>query len=665
MTDSKHTVNFVAPRKFIKTFKKDCKETLFPDDPFGKFRHDKPLQKIKKTVQYFIPIFEWLPRYNLHLFRYDVLAGITITSLAIPQGISYAGLADLPPIIGLCNFVPPFIYTVFGSSNNLAVGTVAACSLLMHETLGAVVSPKDDPTLYLHLIYTSTFFTGIFQTALGFCSFEVLHQFKNWIIIRGLLVQITKHNLTILLLYVLNLFRLGILVDFLSHSTITGFMGGTAIIISLQQMKGILGLKHFTTHTDVVRWKWQSFVAGLVFLCFLQVARYVRQRKPNLFWVSAISPMAVVAVGCLYAYLGHGEQHGIAIVGDLKKGLNPPSIHYLNFDSRYLPATIRAGVVTGLISMVEGIAIGRSFAIIKNEQIDGNKEMIAYGFMNIIGSLTSCYLTTGPFSKTAVNVNSGCKTPMANVVQGFCMMLTLLFLAPIFSYTPLVALAAIIMSAMLGLINYEEMYHLYKVDKFDFAICMAAFFGVSFGSMDIGLLLSVGLSLLRALLYVARPAACKLGRLPNTSLYRDTEQYPETMSLEGILVLQLGSPVYFANCSYIRERILRYINEEDAVTEYRTEHILLDLSGVASIDMSGIDTFIELIRVLKGKHIKLGIVNPRIEVLEKMTLAKFVDVLGKQAFYLSIEEAIQSCRFTMDTSTKEEAWGSSKTEDVV
>ncbi|TYI17206.1 hypothetical protein ES332_A07G007700v1 [Gossypium tomentosum] len=509
----------------------------------------------------------------------------------------------------------------------------------MHETLGAVVSPKDDLTLYLHLIYTSTFFTGIFQTALGFC-------------------------------------RLGILVDFLSHSTITGFMGGTAIIISLQQMKGILGLKHFTTRTDVVRviqaifhyrneWKWQSFVAGLIFLCFLQVARYVRQRKPNLFWVSAISPMAVVAVGCLYAYLGDGEQHGIAIVGDLKKGLNPSSIHYLNFDSRYLPATIRAGAVTGLISMVEGIAIGRSFAIIKNEQIDGNKEMIAYGFMNIIGSLTSCYLTTGPFSKTAVNVNSGCKTPMANVVQGFCMMLTLLFLAPIFSYTPLVALAAIIMSAMLGLINYEEMYHLYKVDKFDFAICMAAFFGVSFGSMDIGLLLSVGLSLLRALLYVARPAACKLGRLPNTSLYRDTEQYPETMSLEGILVLQLGSPVYFANCSYIRERILRFINEEDAVTEYRTEHILLDLSGVASIDMSGIDTFIELIRVLKGKHIKLGIVNPRIEVLEKMTLAKFVDVLGKQAFYLSIEEAIQSCRFTMDTSTKEEAWGSSKTEDVV
>ncbi|KAK8610439.1 hypothetical protein V6N13_081596 [Hibiscus sabdariffa] len=639
MASSSHTVNFAAPRKFITTFKNDCKETFFPDDPFRKFRHDKPLQKFSKTVQYFVPVFEWFPRYDFRLLRYDLLAGITITTLAIPQGISYAKLADLPPIIGLySSFVPPFIYALFGSSKNLAVGTVAACSLLIHETIGAVASSKDDPTLYLHLIYTATFFTGIFQIAIGFS-------------------------------------RLGILVDFLSHSTITGFMGGTAIIICLQQLKGLLGLKHFTSETDVVsvikavlqyknECKWQSAVAGLVFLCFLQTARYVRQRKPKLFWVSAISPMAVVVAGCLYAYLGNAEQHGIAIVGDLKKGLNPVSIHYLNFDRRYLPVTIRAGIVTGLIAMVEGIAIGRSFAIIKNEQVDGNKEIIAFGFMNIIGSFTSCYLTTGPFSKTAVNVSAGCKTAMSNVVQGICMMLTLLFLAPVFSYTPLVALAAIIMSAMLGLINYEEMYHLYKVDKFDFLICMAAFFGVSFKSMDVGLLLSVGLALLRALLYVARPAPCKLGKLPDTGLFRDTEQYPETTSLEGILVLQLGSPIYFANCTYIRERILRYIYEEHAASEAEVEHVLLDLSGVSSIDMSGIETFIELGRVLKGKSIKLGIVNPRIEVLEKMTLAKFVDVLGRQAFHLSVEEAINYCLFTFDRARKSAAEASSNNDDA-
>ncbi|XVE54300.1 hypothetical protein DITRI_Ditri03aG0069800 [Diplodiscus trichospermus] len=626
MTNSSHMLNFSTPRGFFTTFKSDCKETFFPDDPFHKLEGEKPLLKAKRTIQYFIPLFEWLPKYNLRLLGYDLLAGITITSLAIPQGISYAKLAEIPPIIGLySSFIPPLVYAIFGSSKHIAVGTVAACSLLIAETIGAKVSPKDDPTLYLHLVFTATFFTGIFQSALGFL-------------------------------------RLGILVDFLSHSTITGFMGGTAIIICLQQLKGIFGLKHFTARTDVVsvlhavfshrnEWKWQSAVVGVLFLCFLQFTRYLKQRKPKLFWVSAMSPMVVVVIGCLFSFFADAEKHGIAIVGELKKGLNPPSIQYLNFDSRYLPATVRAGLVTGLVALAEGIAIGRSFAIMKNEQTDGNKEMIAFGFMNIVGSFTSCYLTTGPFSKTAVNFNAGCRTAMSNVIMGFCMMLTLLFLAPLFSYTPLVALSAIIMSAMLGLINYEEMIHLFKVDKFDFVICMAAFLGVSFISMDVGLVLSVGIGLLRALLYVARPATCKLGKLPNSSLYRDTEQYPGSTTTQGILVLQLGSPVYFANSTYIRERILRYIKEEQGVSDSKSdviEHVLLDLSGVSSIDMTGIETFVELRRILEAKGIRLAIVNPRIEVLEKMTLAKFTDVIGKESFFLCIEDAVENCQFTVN-----------------
>ncbi|TYH15217.1 hypothetical protein ES288_A05G024300v1 [Gossypium darwinii] len=625
---SRQAVNFAAPRGFATAFKADCKETFFPDDPFHEMKHEKPLNKLKKTIQYFIPLFEWLPNYNLRLFRYDLLAGITITSLAIPQGISYAKLANIPPIYGLySSFIPPFVYAIFGSSKHLAVGTVAACSLLLSETVGAKASPQDDPTLYLHLIFTATFFTGIFQTALGFL-------------------------------------RLGILVDFLSHSTITGFMGGTAIIICLQQLKGIFGLVHFTTHTDVVsvlgavfrrrnEWRWESAVVGIIFLAFLQFTRYLRQKRPKLFWVSAIAPMVVVVVGCLFAFFAHAEKHGIQIVGELKKGLNPPSIQYLNFDPQYLPVTVRAGLITGLIAMAEGIAIGRSFAIMKSEQTDGNKEMIAFGFMNIIGSFTSCYLTTGPFSKTAVNFNAGCRTAMSNVVMGFCMMLTLLFLAPLFRYTPLVALSAIIMSEMLGLINYDEMIHLFKVDKFDFVICMAAFLGVSFISMDVGLMLSVGLALLRALLYVARPAACKLGKIPNSSLYRDAEQYPGSTPIQGALVLQLGSPIYFANSTYIRERVLRYIKEEQGVSDSKTdiiEHLLLDLSGVSSIDMTGIETFLELRRILDSKGIKLSIVNPRIEVLEKMTLAKFTDAIGKESFYLSIEDAVQNCRFSLHSS---------------
>ncbi|XP_058001723.1 probable sulfate transporter 3.5 isoform X3 [Hevea brasiliensis] len=548
-------VNFATPRSFGATLKSHLKETFFPDDPFRQFRNEKSCGRVvKKAVQYFIPIFEWLPNYNLRLFRFDLLAGITIASLAIPQGISYAKLANLPPVIGLySSFVPPLIYAVFGNSKHLAVGTVAACSLLIANTIGEKVSFKDDPTLYLHLVFTATFFTGIFQTILG-------------------------------------LLRLGILVDFLSHPTITGFMGGTATLICLQQLKGIFGLKHFTTKTDVVsvlraifenrdEWRWQSVVVGIIFLIFLQFTWFL-----------------------------------------------------------------------------EGVAIGRSFAIMKNEQVDGNKEMIAFGLMNIVGSFTSCYLTTGPFSKTAVNFNAGCRTAMSNIVMAICMMLTLLFLAPFFSYTPLVALSAIIMSAMLGLIDCKEIYHLFKVDKFDFLICMAGFIGVAFISMDNGLMMSIGLALVRTILYAARPTTCKLGKMQDSYLYRDTEQYPGSTGVPGVLALQLGSPIYFANSNYIRERILRWIQEEDDVVndeESVVEHVLLDLSGVTSIDTTGIETLIEIRKILEAKSIKLSIINPRLDVMEKMIRSHFVDKVGKESIFLCIEDAVEASLFTPSTQKKQ------------
>ncbi|XP_052199011.1 probable sulfate transporter 3.5 isoform X2 [Diospyros lotus] len=624
-------VSFAAPRSFATTFKAAVKETLFPDDPFHDFKNQTFSGKTKKAIQYFVPIFQWLPNYNLRLFRYDLLAGITIASLAIPQGISYAKLANVPPVIGLySSFVPPLVYAVFGSSKHVAVGTVAACSLLISSTIGDKVSPNDNPDLYLRLVFTATFFAGLLQTAMGFL-------------------------------------RLGILVDFLSHSAITGFMGGTAMLICLQQLKGMFGLKHFTTKTDVVsvlrsifshrnEWRGESVVVGIIFLVFLQVTRYFSKKKPKLFWVSAIAPMVVVVTGGLFAYLAHAEKHGIEIVGDLKKGLNPLSIKDLNFDAKYISAPLQAGIITAMVALAEGIAIGRSFAIMKNEQIDGNKEMIAFGLMNIVGSLTSCYLTTGPFSKTAVNFNAGCKTAMSNVVMSLCMMLTLLLLAHLFRYTPLVALSAIIMSAMFGLIKYKKAYHLFKTDKFDFCICMVAFFGVSFISMDIGLMLSIGLSILRALLYVARPASCKLGKVPNSTLYRDVEQYPGATELPGTIVLQLGSPIYFANCTYIRERILRWVRDEED-NKNDIEHLLLDFGGVTSIDITGLETLVEVLKNMEAREIKVGLVNPRLQVMEKLIVTKFVEKIGKENVFLSIEDAVEACRFALKRSKQVDSLG--------
>lgn len=622
-----HNVNFAEPRKFREKLKHDLKETFFPDDPFRAFKDEHPKRRVLKGLKYFVPIFEWLPNYNFSLFRFDLLAGVTIASLAIPQGISYANLTRVPSVVGLySSFVPPFIYAIFGSSKTLAVGTVAACSLLIAQTIGQTASPIENPALYLSLVYTATFIAGVVQTALG-------------------------------------VLRLGILVDFLSHSTITGFMGGTAIVICMQQLKGFLGLTHFTAKTDVIsvmhsvfshrnEWSWESAVVGIIFLIFLQFTRHLKTKKPKLFWVAAMAPLVTIIVGGLFAYFAHAEKYGIQIVGPLKRGINPPSIKELNFDKRYIATALRAGLISAILALAEGISIGRSFAVIKNEPLDGNKEMIAFGLMNIVGSFTSCYVTTGPFSRTAVNYNAGCKTQMSNVVMAVIMMLTLLLLAPVFSYTPMVTLSAIIMSAMFGLIEYEKAYHLFKVDKFDFVICMVAFFGVTFIDMDIGLGLSVFLAIIRTLLYAARPASCKLGNIPDTNLYRDVEQYPVASGTSGILILQLGSPVFFSNSSYVRERVMRWIRDEEESNREKqgdsVEHLILDLGGVTAIDMTGIEAFFELKRLLGMKGIKISLVNPRIDVLEKLMTSKFIDSIGKESVYLSIDDAVEACRFRLN-----------------
>ncbi|ONM38590.1 putative sulfate transporter 3.5 [Zea mays] len=631
---AEHKVNLSARQPFVESVRTCLAETFFPDDPFRGLGSRPPAARAWGALKYFVPALEWAPRYTAGKFKYDLLAGVTIASLAIPQGISYAKLANLPPIIGLySSFVPPLLYAVFGSSNNLAVGTVAAASLLLASIIETEVPPEENPQLYLQLFYTAAFFTGVFQTALGVFRFA-------------------DHTL-------------GLIVDFLSRSTITGFMGGTATIIILQQLKGMLGMKHFTPKTDLVsvmrsifyyrhEWRWQSLVLGICFLLLLLLSKHLRKKKPNLFWVSAIAPFLIVVIGGVFAFLVKGDEHGIPIVGDLKKGINPLSISQLTFTDKHVNTAMKAGFLSGILALAEGIAVGRSLALVKNEQIDGNKEMIAFGIMNIAGSFTSCYLTTGPFSKSAVNFHAGCRTPMSNVVMSVCILLVLLFLAPLFKYTPLVALSSIIVVAMIGLIKVREFCHLYRVDKFDFCICMVAFIGVVFFTMVIGLSASVGLSVVRALLHVARPSTCKLGSVAGGDIFRDVRHYPHARSVPNVLVLQLGSPIYFVNAGYLRERILRWAEEEEngsKIDGQDLQYVVLDLAGVTSIDNTGIGMLVEVHKSLDRKGIRIALTNPRLEVTEKLVLSGYIkDIIGEEWVFLTVKDAITACRYALQRS---------------
>ncbi|WJZ87148.1 hypothetical protein VitviT2T_006550 [Vitis vinifera] len=479
----------VPPKKsFSASLSSTFKETIFPDDPFRQFKNQSPSRKFVLGLQYLVPIFEWAPRYTFEFFKADLIAGITIASLAVPQGISYAKLANVPAIQGLySSFVPPLIYAMFGSSRDMAVGTNAVGSLLLSSMIGREINPTENPKIYLQAVFTATFFAGVIETCLGFL-------------------------------------RLGFLVDFLSHAAIVGFMNGAAIIVCLQQLKGILGLVHFTLETDIVsvlravftqthQWRWESCVLGCVFLSFLILTKYYSKRKQAFFWINAMAPLTSVILGSILVYMTHAEKHGVQVIGHLKKGLNPPSVSELGFGSPYLMTAIKAGATIGIIS------------------------------------------------------------------------------------------------------------------------------------------LAVTISMLRLLLSLSRPRTYALGNIPNSITYRSIEQYPAAANVPGMLILRIDAPIYFANTSYLRERISRWIYEEEdrlkSAGETSLHYVILDMSAVSSIDASGIHMLEEVRKNVDRRGLQLALANPGSEVMKKLDKSKMIEKIGEEWMYLTVAEAVGACNFML------------------
>ncbi|KAG6414906.1 hypothetical protein SASPL_122282 [Salvia splendens] len=615
-----HKVGRPPKQRLVDEIRHTFKETFFHDDPFRPFKDQRKSKKLLLGFQAAFPILEWARRYNFLMLKGDVIAGLTIASLCIPQDIGYAKLATLDPQYGLySSFVPPLIYAMMGSSRDIAIGPVAVVSLLLGSLLRAEIDPKLHKADYERLAFTATFFAGVTQFVLGF-------------------------------------FRLGFLIDFLSHAAIVGFMGGAAVTIGLQQLKGFLGIKttRFTQETDIVSvmrsvwtnashgWNWQTIVIGVSFLAFLLTAKFIGKKKKNLFWVPAIAPLISVVLSTFFVFITHAEDKGVEIVRHIEKGINPPSLNRIFFSGAYLAKGFKIGAITGLVALTEAVAIGRTFAAMKDYHLDGNKEMVALGTMNIVGSMTSCYVATGSFSRSAVNYMAGCKTAMSNIVMSCVVLLTLFLITPLFKYTPNAILASIIISAVVGLLDYEAMILIWKIDKFDFVACMGAFFGVVFIGVEMGLLIAVAISLAKILLQVTRPRIALLGRVPRTSVYRNIQQYPEATKISGLLIVRVDSAIYFSNSNYVRERILRILEDEEEMEKQKIHHLIIDMSPVSDIDTSGIHSMEDLHKALKKRDIELVLANPGQAVLDKLHASDFAEVVGDERIFLTTGDAVST-----------------------
>ncbi|OMO85785.1 sulfate anion transporter [Corchorus capsularis] len=621
---AKWLINSPDPPSLCQEVVSAIRGSLFPQ---GRRQSSSSSRRRNGTVvsilQAVFPILSWGRNYKASKFKDDLLAGLTLASLSIPQSIGYANIAKLDPQYGLyTSVVPPLIYALMGSSRDLAIGPVAVVSMLLASTVPNMVDPVADPVAYRNQVFTVTFFAGTFQAIFG-------------------------------------LFRLGFLVDFLSHAAIVGFMAGAAIVIGLQQLKGLFGMSHFTTKTDVVsvlesvfksvhkEWYPLNFVLGCLFLIFLLVARFIGRRNKKLFWLPAIAPLLSVILATLIVFLTKADKHGVKIVKHIKGGLNPSSIHQLQFKGPHVAEAAKVGLIAAIVALTEAIAVGRSFASIKGYHLDGNKEMVAMGCMNLAGSLTSCYVATGSFSRTAVNFSAGCQTVVSNIVMAITVVLALELFTRLLYYTPVAILASIILSALPGLIDINEAYHIWKVDKLDFLACVGAFLGVLFKSVEIGLLVAVAISFAKVLLNAIRPAIAQLGRLPRTDIFCEIDQYPMAIKTQGILTLRVNSGLLcFANANFLRERIMRCVTEEEdeagETAKDGVQVLILDMSNVMNIDTSGIVALEELQSKLVSLGIKLAMVNLRRQVIHKLKLANFIEKIGAEWIFLTVAEAVDA-----------------------
>eukprot|EP00897_Mesotaenium_endlicherianum_P008405 jgi/Mesen1/7593/ME000395S06749 len=614
------------------TTSSDIKETLLPirdlllndDDPFREYRGQTFLQKAKVFIFSTFTCLQWMSTYKRKYIVGDLIGGLTIASLAVPQDLGYAKLAHLPPVNGLySSFTPPLIYSIFGSSKHVAIGPVAVVSLLMGTLLKDEYNPDKEKDLYYNLAITSTFFAGIFQLGMG-------------------------------------IFRLGFIIDFLSHAAIIGFMGGAAITIGLQQLKGATGYKTFTNKTDIVsvcntivdntdQFQWRAFLIFISFLTYLYTLKFlVFKFKKNkvFFFLNALGPLVCVVVATAAVYASRADKDGLKVVGKIKKGLNPWSFKHIILNGDILTKGVKVGLIAGLVALTESVAIARTFAALKGYHIDGNKEMIALGSMNLCGSITSCYVATGSFSRSAVNYSAGTHTTAANIVMALVVLFTLLVITPLFKYLPNAVLSSIIFNAVTSLIDIPSAYQVWKTDKVDFLALLGAFFGVLFVGVEIGLLIAVIISCLKLILIVARPRLAVLGKIPGTSIYRNVTQYPEASTTPGLLVVRVDSPVSYANSNFIRERLIHWSDRYSATEAAQgqdLQYLILELTPVTDLDTTGIHSLEELHKHLRKNNVQLGLSNPSKQVLWKLQQSGFLEVIGQEWLFVSVEEGVKTC----------------------
>ncbi|CAI5464182.1 unnamed protein product [Closterium sp. Yama58-4] len=573
------------------------KWVFFPEaDPVQQFRGKPWREKIWVFLKGVFPILAWLPEYDWRYYLLgDIIGGVSIAVMSVPQDVSYAKYANMPAEFALrTSFIPPLLYAIQGSSKHLVIAPVSVISQLLGTSVSALVNPATDPALYTSLIVTATFFCGLFQLIMGLC-------------------------------------RFGFLVDFLNQPTIVGFLSGCSLTIAIQQLKLILGYKDFTLSTSIVNiiaaivqysyeFQWKAFVMGMSFFLYLSTVRLLLHLRPKnkvLYYLNALGPLISILVSTVIVATAGLADKGIPTIGKISTGLHgASSISYLNFSKEHVADAAAVGFIACLVSLAASSSI--SYLNFSKEHVADaaavgfiaclvSLAMVAFGSMNLVGSVTSCYVATGSFSRTAVNMLAGARTALTQVIMALLILLVLLVAAPLFKNVPNCVVGAVIAYAALNQLDFHAAAVLWRVDKMDFLVMSGCFLAILFGSPEIGLLVAILLSLIKILLRILRPHIRLLGLLPNAAATAvSVLQFPNSTLCEGIVMLRVESPLYFTGANFVRQRVKKLCDAYARGYQQPVKHCVLDLSVMHDIDVTAIEAMRDLHRDLTQMGIQVS-----------------------------------------------------------
>ncbi len=552
-----------------------------------------------KLLKKLIPILEWLPNYKKSQLRGDVVAGITVAIVLIPQGIAYALIAGLPPIYGLyAALVPQLMYAVFGSSRQVAIGPVAMDSLIVAtgvSTLALIGSES-----YIAIAILLALMVGTIQFLMG-------------------------------------VLRLGFIVNFLSRPVIIGFTSAVALIIGLNQFRNLFGVEflqsdqvHILLEDVFNRIKYfnmNTTIIGIIACVIIMTFRKINKKIPN--------ALIVVALGILAIRFFGNQFTDVAIVKDIPSGLPKFTIPVIDIALVRELFPIAATLV--MVGYLETISIGKTLEAKQDEyRIRPNQELVALGISNIVGSLFQSYPSTSSFSRSAINEESGGTTGVSAIISAIIVVFTLLFLTPIFYHLPKTILAAIIIVAVFNLINVKEARRLWKANNLDFWLLIATFFSTLFFGIEQGILIGVGLSLIVLIFRTSRPYAIELGKVPNSDFYRNKSRFKEVVIDNEVLVFRFDAQLFYANSNYFRDKL-------DELTEEKGEAlklIVLDAESINRVDSTGIEMLKERIKYYKKRNIEFYFAAVKGPVRDAFFRGGLLEVLSLDHFFMRPNGAV-------------------------